>query len=262
MKISIITIVYNRKDCIQDCIQCVLSQTYSDIEYIVIDGGSTDGTQEKIAGFRDKIDYYISEKDEGLYDALNKGIKVATGDVVGILNSDDFFYEDNTLQKIADAFKFSKADLVYAKGLFVNKDNTKKVQRQYPSKDFHKNYLAFGWIPLHTTIFVKRDVFQEYGLYDIKYSIASDYEISLRWFKNIKIKKFFLNEWVVKMRMGGLSTTGKLQVKKSKEDLKIIKLYNLNGFFTLACKIGRKIPQYILPQLGGLMPDVSRSKLN
>lgn len=254
MKISIITIVYNRVSCISNCIESVLNQTYSNIEYLVIDGGSTDGTQQKIERYKDRIDYYISEKDEGIFDALNKGIKNATGDVIGILNSDDFFYQPDTIKNVIEAFQSSGADLVYAKGLFVDKENPEKVKRMYPSKPFQKRFLYFGWIPLHTTIFVRQEIFKKYGYYNPGYSIASDYEISLRWFKNDRIRKIFLNEWVVKMRLGGLSTSAKLQLKKSREDLRIINRHKLNGLFTLACKIGRKIPQYVIPQIIGFKP--------
>jgi glycosyltransferase involved in cell wall biosynthesis len=248
-KVSIITIVYNNKACISDCIQSVLSQTYPNIEHIVIDGGSTDGSQQKIELYRTKLAYYISEKDDGLYNALNKGIKQATGDVVGILHSDDLFYDSQSIQKIVDAFKNTNADLVYAKGQYVDQKNIEKVKRIYPAKTFHKRYLPFGWIPLHTTIYVKKEVFQHYGLYEQKYTIASDYEISLRWFKNDQIKKVYLNEWVVKMRLGGKSTNAKLQKLKSSEDLDIIRRYHLLGWFTLGCKIARKIPQYLLPRI-------------
>lgn len=252
MKISIITIVYNRSSCISDCIRSVLGQTYDNIEYLVIDGGSSDGTQKKIEAFEDRLDYYISEKDGGVYDALNKGIKNATGDIIGILHSDDLFYEPETISKVVNAFQNSGADLIYAKGLFVDKENPKKIKRIYSSKPFHKRYLIFGWIPLHTTIFVKRDVFKTTGLYNPRYRIASDYEMTLRWFQNDDLKKVFVDEWIVKMRLGGLSTSTSLQLKKSKEDLRIIRDTKLSGLMTLACKIGRKIPQYILPQLPGL----------
>lgn len=251
MKISIITIVYNRVHCISDCIESVLNQTHDNIEYLVIDGGSSDGTQHEIEKYKERIDYYSSEIDEGIYHALNKGIKNTTGDVIGILHSDDFFFHKDTIKNIANAFDSSHADLVYAKGLFVDKENPARIKRIYPSGIFRKRFLPFGWIPLHTTIFVRREIFEKYGLYNPEYAIASDYDISLRWFKNDQIKKLFLNEWVVKMRLGGLSTSVKLQIKKSREDLRIIKQYNLNGIFTLACKIGRKIPQYIIPQVLG-----------
>ena len=251
MKISIITIVYNRVAYISECIESVLSQNYNDLEYIVIDGGSTDGTQEKIEFFKDKIDYYISEKDEGIFDALNKGIKQATGDIIGILNSDDIFYNSSILSQIVTAFQDSKADLVYGKGLFVDKNDLDEVKRIYPSNPFRKWYLKFGWIPLHTTIFVKKEVFHNYGYYNSGFTIASDYEISLRWFQNDDIKKYFLNTWVVKMRMGGLSTSASLQLKKSREDLRIIKRYKLPGLMTLGFKIARKVPHYLAPYILG-----------
>jgi hypothetical protein len=139
--------------------------------------------------------------------------------------------------------------LVYANGMYVERENTKNVKRIYKSKAYKKRYLPFGWIPLHTTIYVKKTVFDTYGLYDESYSIASDYEISLRWFKEERIKKYFLNHWVVKMRLGGKSTTAKLQKKKSTEDLKIIKNYKLLREVTLFFKIFRKVSQYLAPKL-------------
>lgn len=249
MKISIITIVFNNQAHIADCIRSVRSQNYPDIEHIVIDGGSTDGTQQTIETFKEKLDYYISEKDKGLYNALNKGIKKATGDIIGILHSDDLFYGPDTLTHIVNTFQSSGGDLVYANGQYVDKKNPTRVKRIYKAKPFKKHYLPFGWIPLHTTIYVKREVFDKYGLYNENYSIASDYEISLRWFKNDQIKKVFLNEWVVKMRLGGKSTSASMQKKKSSEDLEIVRRYKLWGWFTLVCKIGRKIPQYITPRI-------------
>lgn len=260
MKISIITIVYNRAYCIADCIKSVLDQTYKNLEYIVIDGGSTDGTQKEIKPFEDKLFYYISEKDKGIFDALNKGIKKATGDVIGILNSDDLFFETRTIEKIAEAFS-SKTDIVYANGLYVDQTNLSKVKRIYPSRPFKKKYLRFGWIPLHPTIYVRREIFLKYGYYNPGFIIASDYEISLRWFQNDDIEKVFLNEWVVKMRLGGLSTSVRHQLQKSKEDLRIIHHYKLNGWITLAFKIGRKIPQYIIPRIKKFPSNtLSRSK--
>lgn len=251
MKVSIITVVFNNKDCIAGCIESVLAQTYNDVEHIVIDGGSTDGTQQQIEPYKNKLAYYLSERDSGIFEAYNKGIKKATGDIIGVLNSDDFFYEPGTIEKIVTEFRKSETDLVYAKGLFVNRNNKNSVRRIYPSNPFKKSDLLFGWIPLHPTIYVKREVYEKYGLYDQSYSIASDYEISLRWFKNDNIKKRFLNQWVVIMRMGGKSTTVSLQKRKSSEDYRIIQQYKLKGLITLGFKIGRKIPHYIIPQLVG-----------
>ena len=249
MKVSIITIVYNNANYIESCIKSVLSQTYSNIEHIIIDGGSNDGTQEIVKPYIPKLGYYTSEKDKGLYNALNKGIQIATGDVIGILHSDDLFYESTTLEKIVKVFTASKVDLLYANGMYVERENIKKVKRIYKAKPYKNRYLNFGWIPLHTTIYVKKEVFQEFGLYDESYSIASDYEISLRWFHEKDIKNCFLDDWVVKMRLGGKSTTLKLQKRKSSEDLQIIKKYSLFGKLTLFFKILRKIPQYGIPRI-------------
>lgn len=249
MKVSIITIVYNNQACIADCIQSVLAQTYPDIEHIVMDGGSTDGTQAVIEGYQDSLAHYQSEKDKGLYDALNKGIQQATGDVIGILHSDDLFYEPDTIKNVVAAFEQSHADLVYANGMYVDQHDVNQVKRIYGAKPFKKRYLPFGWIPLHTTIYAKKEVFHDFGLYKQNYTIASDYEISLRWFNNPEVSTHFLDAYVVKMRLGGKSTTAKLQKKKSSEDIEIIREFGLWGWFTLACKIGRKIPQYLYPRL-------------
>ena len=249
MKVSIITIVYNNQSTIADCIRSVQDQTYHKIEHIVIDGGSTDGTQKRIEPFRDKLAYYISEKDKGLYDALNKGIQKATGDIIGVLHSDDLFYEPETIQRIVDTYKKTNSDIVYAHGLYVERQNIDKVRRIYPSKPFRKRYLIFGWVPLHTTIYVRRELFSKYGLYDTRYQIAGDYEMTLRWLTNKKIKSSYLNHFVVKMRLGGKSTSASLQKKKSTEDLHIINRYKLQGAYTLGFKIARKIPQYIVPRI-------------
>ncbi|WP_163710558.1 glycosyltransferase family 2 protein [Mangrovibacterium lignilyticum] len=252
MKVTIITVVYNNRENISECIESVLNQSYPNIEHIVIDGNSKDGTQEVISRYHQHLGKYISEKDKGLYDALNKGLKMATGDIVGILHSDDLFYEKETVQKVVNEFKKTETDLLYANGVYVPKTSLTSVKRVYRSSPLRKYYIKFGWIPLHTTIYIKRDLIEKYGLYDAKYSIASDYDISLRWFKSPEIKKHFFNEWVVKMRLGGKSTSANMQKRKSLEDLEIIKRHGLFGLFTLGCKIARKIPQYLMPRITGM----------
>ncbi|KXX72603.1 glycosyltransferase family 2 protein [Flammeovirga sp. SJP92] len=246
MKISIITIVYNNASYISDCINSVISQDYDNIEYIVIDGGSNDGTQEVIKKYSENIDFFISEKDKGLYNALNKGLKLCTGDIIGILHSDDIFYSKSIIRDIVGIFQTQKNDLLYGNGMYVERDNPTKVKRIYKSNKFSSRYLAFGWIPLHTTIFVKKEMIHNFGLYNENYKIASDYDISLRWFKS-NCNKYYLNKWIVKMRLGGKSTTMQLQKEKSREDLEIINKHQLFGRITLYCKIIQKIPQYILP---------------
>jgi glycosyltransferase len=247
MKLSIITIVHNNVDCIENCVQSIKNQSFNNIEHIIIDGGSTDGTQQIIEKYRDKIAACISEKDHGLYDALNKGVRLATGDVVGVLHSDDLFFEKDTLAKIVKTFSETNADIVYANGQYVQAKDATKIKRIYRARPFKKSYLKFGWIPLHTTMYVRREVFEKHGFYDETFSIAGDYEISLRWFLDDEIKKVFLNEWVVKMQLGGKSTAVRFQKRKSQEDFQIIRKHKLWGIFTLYCKIARKIPQYALP---------------
>lgn len=246
MKVSIITIVFNNADCIVDCLKSVQSQTYPNIEHIVIDGGSTDGTQARIAPYFPKLGYYVSEPDKGLYNALNKGIRQSTGDIIGVLHSDDLFYNNQTISEIVHHFDSTKADLVYANGLYTNRQQLDRVKRVYLVKSFKPHYLYFGWIPLHTTIYVKKEVFTKYGLYSEDFRIASDYEISLRWFGQNKLIKSHLNKFVVRMRLGGKSTTLKLQKLKSSEDFSIIRQYKLFGLLTLSLKILRKIPQYLI----------------
>ncbi|TCO07880.1 glycosyltransferase family 2 protein [Natronoflexus pectinivorans] len=245
MKVSIITIVYNNIDTIEDCINSVLAQTYSDVEYILIDGLSSDGTLNLVNSYSDKIDVIVSEKDKGLYDALNKGVLHATGDVVGILHSDDVFYDVDVLSRVVETFKKSRSDIVYGNGVYTSRSNLNQIRRIYKSSPFKNAKLKYGWVPLHTCIYAKREVFDKYGLYDTNYSIASDYEITLRWFLNEKISKNYLDSFLVKMRLGGKSTTLKLQKMKSAEDLEIIQKYNLSGYRTLFCKILRKLPQYL-----------------
>ena len=247
MKISIITTCFNRKETVAMAIESMLGQTYQNKEYVIIDGASKDGSIEVIKKYSKNIDTFISEPDTGMYNALNKGIKNCTGDIIGILHSDDMFYNSQVLNSVASVFETTGADIVYANGQYVDYQNLNKVRRIYPSHPFHKIYLYFGWIPLHTTIFVKREVFEKFGFYREDFSIASDYEISLRWFSKPELKKVFLNQWVVKMRLGGKSTDLNQQKLKSKEDLQIIKEYKLMGKATLFFKIIQKIPQYIIP---------------
>lgn len=249
MKISIITTCYNRENTIATALESFRSQDYKNKELVVIDGASKDHSVEIINQYREDIATFISEKDTGIYNALNKGIANCTGDIIGILHSDDFFYDEKTLSAVAACFKNNNADIVYANGQYVSEEDLSRVKRIYKSDPFKAGYLPFGWIPLHTTIYVKREVFEKLGVYREDFRIASDYEISLRWFQDSSLKKVYLNRWVVKMRLGGKSTDMTQQKRKSSEDLKILKEKKLWGKTTLAFKIARKIPQYILPKL-------------
>jgi len=247
MKVSIITVVYNNENNILKCINSVKNQTYKYIEHIIIDGDSNDKTVSLINKNLNSKILFQTEKDTGMYNALNKGIKKSSGDIIGILHSDDIFYSNTIIEDIVRNFKKSD-DIIYGNGMYFLNFN-ENARRIYKSNIFSKFYLYFGWIPLHTTIFCRRNIFDNYGLYSEKYKISSDYEISLRWFFNKNINKKFYNKWIVKMQLGGLSTNLDNQKIKSTEDYEIIKKFKLLGIITLFFKILRKVPQYLIPKI-------------
>jgi len=205
MKISIITVVYNNKDTIKDAIESVLNQTYENIEYIIIDGASTDGTVEIIKSYGNKIDKFISEKDNGIYDAMNKGIKLATGDIVGMLNSDDFYASSDMIKKMVKEFKEKKVDSVYGDLVYVNAENTDKIVRYWKSKPFKEGLFKKGWHPAHPTFFIKKEIYDKYGVFNLDFKIAADYELMLRFLGKYKISSSYIPEIFVKMRTGGES---------------------------------------------------------
>lgn len=211
MKISIITVTYNSAKTLSDTMNSVLHQTYEDIEYIVVDGGSTDGTQEiirkyeKIFGSRMK---WMSEKDEGLYDAMNKGISMAMGDVVGTLNSDDFFTSDNVIAQVASALADKRLGAVYGDIHFVRPDNLQHCVRYYSSKRFHPRWLRFGFMPAHPSLYVRKAVYDKIGPYKLDYKIGADFEMVVRMFHTHHIKAQYLPMDFVTMRTGGVSTSG------------------------------------------------------
>ena len=207
MKISIITVVWNNKKTIKDAIESVLGQTYKDIEYIIIDGASSDGTVEVVKSYGNKISKFLSEPDNGLYDAMNKGIALATGDVVGILNSDDFYIDNGVIERVMKEFEKSQADSVFADLVYVKSDNLNKVVRYYDSSHFTPQRFAYGWMPAHPTFFVRRCVYEKYGLFRTDLKIAADFDILARFLYTHKISYSYMKEVLVKMRLGGVSTS-------------------------------------------------------
>ena len=244
MKISIITVVWNNERTIKDAMDSVLSQTYKNIEYIIIDGASTDGTVEIIQSYGDKITKFVSEKDNGLYDAMNKGIGLATGDIVGILNSDDFYIDEFVIEKVVKEFKSKNVDSVYADLVFVKSDNLDKVVRYYDSSHFSSEKFAYGWMPAHPTFFVKKEVYQKYGLFKTDYKIAADYELLTRFLGKNNVSSSYIKEPIVKMRIGGASTSGiKSNYILNKE---IIRACSENGIYTNWLMVLSKYPKKIL----------------
>ena len=246
MKISIITIVYNNRETIADAIVSVLSQTYPDIEYIVVDGGSTDGTVDVVNAYKDSISVFISEKDNGLYDAINKGIGLATGDVVGLLHSDDLFESDETIARIVAAFKQHGTESVYGDLLYVRKEDTGSVVRNWVSGKFNRKDFLYGWMPPHPTFYVKREVYLRLGLYNTQFKSAADYELMLRYLYKHNVSTAYIAEKLVKMRVGGKSNvTIKNRIRANQEDHKAWLINDLQPLFlTRYLKPLRKLVQY------------------
>jgi len=248
MKVSIITDVLNGSDTIEDAIKNVLGQTYQNIEYIVVDGSSTDGTLDIIDRYRDRISTFISEPDNNHFEAMNKGIDLATGDIVGFLHADDFFADERVIEKVADAFTEKGADCLWGDLVYVNKKDTDRIVRYWRSCAYRDGLFRRGWMPPHPTFFAKRDVYERYGYFNTKLPIAADYEIMLRFLKANKLDSCYLPEIMVKMRLGGLSNRSlKNIVKKSMEDLEAWRLNRLRGRVpAIFLKNVTKLPQFFV----------------
>ena len=223
MKISIITATFNSAATVRDTIVSVLKQTYPNIEYLIIDGASKDNTIDVVKELEPQFGgrlHYISEPDKGIYDAMNKGIKMATGDVVGILNSDDFFTSNDVIARVADAFaQVNDIDAVYGDIHFVKDENLQKCTRYYSSKGFRPWLLRFGFMPAHPSFYCKKSIFEKYGLYDLQYRTSSDFEMMVRLLGKYKIKAKYLPMDFVTMRAGGESTAGLASKKKVNNDI-------------------------------------------
>lgn len=245
MKVSIITITYNSESTLIDTIDSVLNQTYTDIEYIIIDGKSTDSTVSIIHSYKDKISKFISEKDNGLYDALNKGIAMATGDIIGVLHSDDFYTNHQVIEKVVQTFNLNQADAVYADLFYVDKTNVDKILRKWKSGNYKHGMFINGWMPPHPTFFVRRHCYEKYGSFNLDLVSAADYELMLRFVHKHQIKLAYLPEFIIKMRAGGLSNASlSNRIRANKEDRKAWLMNGLKPkFHTLYLKPLRKIIQ-------------------
>ncbi|MBU1674115.1 glycosyltransferase [Patescibacteria group bacterium] len=245
MKISIITSVYNNKETVADAIESVLGQSYSNIEYIVVDGNSSDGTIELVKSYGNNITQFVSEPDKGIYDGLNKGVRLATGDVVGFLHSDDLYAAKDIIELVAKEFTQNDVDGVYGDLVYTPKNDTSKVLRYWKSKIFEIALLKKGWMPAHPTLFLKRDVYEKFGGFDLDFKIAGDYDFMLRVLNGgIKVK--YIPQVLYKMRVGGESNKSiKNIMLKSREDLKALKKNNVGGVYSLLLKNLSKITQFI-----------------
>lgn len=223
MKVSIITVVYNRAKTIERAVQSVLRQSYANVEYIVVDGASKDGTLEVVNKYQSRIARIVSEKDNGVYDALNKGIKLATGDVVGILHADDEFADDSIIQQIVDVLQNNKhIDCVYGDVGFVKEEAPGKIIRYYSSAIFKPGLFKYGFMPAHPTFFCYKKFFDQYGLYRTDMDIASDFDLLLRYLKKHAIQSAYIPKMLVRMNLGGKSTKGIASTIRINKEIKQI----------------------------------------
>ena len=246
MKVTIITVVFNGAKTIRQCIESVLSQDFPEIEYIVIDGNSSDGTQEIVSGYGTKIARFVSEPDGGIYDAMNKGIQLATGDVVGILNADDFYAYTSVISDVAAKMKAEDVKGCYGDLVYVDSADEVVIRRKWISGDYKEGAFLNGWMPPHPAFFVRKELYSEHGLFRLDFGSAADYEMMLRLIHKAKIKVAYIPKVLVKMRTGGVSNSNiKNRIAANRNDQRAWKENNLKPhFYTLWLKPLRKILQF------------------
>ncbi len=247
MKISVVTVVYNRAATIGEAIDSVQAQNWGDVEHVIQDGGSVDGTLDIIRQRAQPNTVFVSELDQGIYDALNRGIRRSTGDVIGLMHSDDVFAYDGVLRQVAAAFEEPGIDGVYGDLQYVSAKDPTRVVRDWRAAEYHHALLKSGWMPPHPTLYLRKQVFERFGLYDTSFEIAADYDAILRYLVTGRIKLAYIPEVLVKMRLGGASnrSLGHM-LKKSREDLRAIRKNGVGGTGTLIAKNLTKIGQFLV----------------
>ncbi|MBN8449617.1 MAG: glycosyltransferase [Candidatus Accumulibacter sp.] len=245
MKISVITAVYNRAALVAQAVESVQTQTWANVEHVVVDGASTDGTLQVLQSCLDDRAILISESDQGIYDALNKGLARATGDVVGLMHSDDFYADDQVLDSVAQAFADPAVGAVYGDLEYVARDDTRQVIRRWRSGEYHPRKLAWGWMPPHPTLYLRRGVIERWGGFDTRFRIAADYDAILRYFGQGRIHAAYLPRVLVRMRVGGESNRSLAKMwLKSREDYSALKRNGVGGAGALAWKNLSKLGQF------------------
>jgi glycosyltransferase len=243
LMISVVTATFNSSGTVGQTIKSVKDQTYRNIEHVVVDGGSTDDTLDLVAGNMRDGTIINSQRDEGIYDALNRGVSLSTGDVVGFLHSDDFYYDDFVVQSIAEAFKDPAVDMCYGDLIYVSKNDTKKVVRRWRAGGFAKSRLKFGWMPPHPSLYVRRELLLKYP-FDVRFSVSGDYDQMIRMLCTRDQEILYLPTIFVAMRTGGASNRSVRNIfRKSFEDYKVIRKHSIGGLGTVLAKNIRKIPQ-------------------
>ena len=248
MKISIVTVCHNAVSTIEECLQSVAGQSYRDVEHIVIDGASTDGTMDIIEKYRDQLAIVVSEPDKGIYDAMNKGINHATGDVIGTLNADDWYADTGVLERVAGAFTSDDdLDAVYGDLVYVAKDDPTRIIRYWKSRPYEDGLFEYGWMPAHPTFFARKSVYQRYGLFDLDFKIQSDFELTMRFMAVNNISTRYLPGVMVRMRMGGVTNSSVRNVIDG--NLEAYRACKKNGLdvtpLFIAKKMLSRIPQFL-----------------
>jgi len=249
MKISIITVCYNAEKYIRDCLESVLSQDHDDIEHIVVDGASTDGTLNILNEYKKHLALVVSEKDDGLYDAMNKGLSLANGEVIGILNADDLYPRENILSRVARTFKTTETQMSFGDLVYVNDQDLDKVVRYYQANNYQDSWWSQGKMPPHPTFFLRKGVYEKYGNFDTSFEICADFDLMLRLFYKEKLTYAYIPETLVKMRTGGSSTKGiKSTITINKEMLRSCRMHGISTnygriyskYFTKVLQLVRK----------------------
>lgn len=247
MKVSIITVCYNSQETIEDTINSVINQDYEEIEYIILDGVSKDNTMEIVKKYTKEVSVIKSEKDKGMYDALNKGIELASGEVVAILNSDDIYIHNHVISDVVRSIQDNKSDACYGDLVYVKRDDLNTVVRYWESGDYKEGDFNYGWMPPHPSFFVKKRCYEKFGKFNLDIVSAADYELMLRFIHKNKIKLSYLNLVLVKMRDGGMSNASFAnRIRGNKEDKRAWKINELSlPWYTLKLKPLRKLKQFL-----------------
>jgi glycosyltransferase involved in cell wall biosynthesis len=246
-KISVITVCFNSSSVIRDCINSVLNQSFKEIEYIIIDANSGDETVNIIKSYGEKISITISEPDKGFYDAMNKGIAISSGEIISILNSDDIFYNENILEKVADLFEISGADCVYGDLFYVRRNNLEQIVRHWITGEYRPGGFSKGWHPAHPAFFLKREIYEKFGAFNLSYHLAADFELMIRMLEKNRISSVYLPLPLVKMRLGG--ATNKNLENIFRQNIECIRAFKQNGLrpglFYIIWRLLKKFRQYI-----------------
>jgi len=247
MKISVVTVAYNAADTISDTLESVAAQNHDSIEHIVIDGASSDETMRVVDGYRNSLAQVVSEPDDGIYHAMNKGIALTTGDVIGTLNADDMYMHDGVMKRVAEAFEDPSVEACYGDLIYVDRDRLDKTIRYWTSRDYRPGLFERGWLPAHPTFFVRREVYEKHGLFDLKYNIQSDFELTMRFLALRKINSMYIPEILIRMRMGGTTNNSVMNfIKGNLESYRACKSHGLRiSPLFFVTKWAQRLPQFV-----------------